>query len=286
MAASKLMSRCLAALALLLLLMGCSIPGTVQARAFSTGFKAGDTIRYRIHTTASGTIQAGSQQVPISSDHTLAEIIQVASVDAAGAATLTVTTEDVTGNATAGSGSTAPTSATMVIGSDGRIKSGAATQLNGRVPSLPGLDQLTPIFPGHSVKPGDTWTSEDSRPNPFGAGGFNFTAHNRYVKDEAVGGSSAAVVDTILEGPVDFTIDFTKVAGAITTGAQAAPIHYTGSVNNSRRYWVDLASHQVLKSTASGTYQLTYALTVPAGQAGGPQQVDFSGKIKTDLVRI
>jgi hypothetical protein len=280
------MGRCLAAVASVLLLAGCAIPGTVQARAFTTGFKAGETIRYRIHTTASGTLQLAALQLPINSDHTLVEVLQVVSVDAAGTATIMVTTENIPGDAIAGPASPTTPPLTLEIGPDGRIKSGAATQLNGRVPALPGADQLTPVLPGHAVKPGDSWNSQYSRPNPFGTGGFSFAAHNRYVNDEAVGSASAAVIDTTLDGPVDFTIDFSKLPGAAATPAVAAPIHYTGSINSSRRYWVDLAGHQVLKSTGSGSYRLSYAITVPNGQAGGPQQVDFNGQIKTDLTRI
>lgn len=275
------MSRRIATLAALLFLAGCSIPGTVQARAFTTGFKAGETIRYRIHTTTSGTLQLGSQQIPVSSDHTLTEVLKAVSVDPTGTATVMVTTEDITGP-----GSKPPAPVTLQIGSDGRIKSGGAAQLNGRVPALPGTDQLTPVLPGHSVKPGDAWTGQYSRPNPYGVGGFSFTAHNRYVADEAVGAHTAAVIDTALQGPVDFSIDFSRVPGAVPAPPVAAPVHYTGSINSSRRYWVDLGSHQVLKSTGSGSYRLTYAVTVPAGQASGPQQVDFNGEIKTDLTRL
>jgi hypothetical protein len=275
------MSRGVAALATLLLLAGCASLETAQARAFATGYRAGDTIRYRLHTTLSGSLLLGAQQIPLNSDQTLTELISVVSVDEAGTATIKVTTEDVAGDTSA-----SPGPATLVIASDGRIKSGAATQLTGRVPSIPGSDQLTPVLSGKAVRPGDSWDKEYSRPNPFGAGGFSLTAHNSYARDETVAGHAAAIIDTALKGPVDFTIDFSRLPASGASPAVAAPVHYSGSINSSRRYWVDLTDHQVLRSTGSGSYRLSYAITVPTGQAGGPQQVDFNGSIKSELTRI
>ena len=280
------MGRRLGALASVLLLAGCAFPGTVQARAFTTGFKAGDTIRYRLHTNLSGSLLVGSQQVPLNSDQILTQVLDVVSVDGAGTATVKVTTEDVTGEASGGTAGGKPGPVSLEIGPDGRIKSGAATQLSGRVPAIPGSDQLTPVLAGHAVKPGDSWDKEYSRPNPFGAGGFSFTAQNRYVRDETVGGRAAAVIDTTLKGPIDFTIDFSRLPASGATPATTAPIRYTGSIRSTRRYWLDLAGDQVLKSTGSGTYRLSYAITPPAGQAGGTQQVDFNGEIKSELTRI
>jgi hypothetical protein len=268
------MSRSIAGLAAVLLLAGCALPGTVQARAFTTGFKAGETIRYRLHTTVSGFLQLGSQQIPLTSDQTLAMVLDIVSVDPAGTATVKVTTEDVIGNS-GGSpgGDQAPV--TVEIASDGRIKSGHATQPSGRVPSIPGSDQLTPVLSSQEVKPGDHWDLPYSRPNPFGPGTLSFTAHSRYVKDEALAGKAAAVIDTSLEGQIDFTIDTSQL-----------PTHYVGTFSSSRRYWVDLAGHQVLKSTGTATYRVAYAITAPAGQASGPVQLEFIGQVKSELTRI
>ena len=71
------MSRVFAALASLLFLAGCAFPGTVPARAFTTGFKAGDTIRYRVHTVISGSILVSAQAIPVNSDVTLTEVLHV-----------------------------------------------------------------------------------------------------------------------------------------------------------------------------------------------------------------
>jgi hypothetical protein len=281
------MSRAIAALASLLFLAGCVLPGTVQARAFTTGFKAGDTIRYRVHTTISGAIVAGGNAVPLSSDLTLTQELHVQSVDKAGTATVEVTSLDIVGNATGGSATIKPSPVVLRIGPDGRIQSGSAAQVAGRIPSVPGSDQLTPVLPGHPVKPGDAWDKAYSRPNPFGSGEFSFTTHSRYLKDEAVGGRDASVIETTLQGPIDFTIDFSKLPAAAGAAPPASGvIHYKGAIDSTNRYWISLADHLVLKSTGSGTYRLSYALAVPSGQAGGPPPLDFNGTIKSDLTRI
>jgi hypothetical protein len=282
------MSRALAALASTLFLAGCAYPGSVQARSFSTGFDAGATLHYRVHTIVTGSLVVGSQQVPLNSDQTLTEVLQVQSVDALGTASVMVTFLDIVGQPAGASAGQRPAPISLQVGADGRILSGAAAQLGGRVPSIPGSDQLTPVLAGHPVQPGDAWNKSYSRPNPYGTGGFTFTARSHYLKDEAVGGRDAAVIDTSLQGPIDFTIDFSKLPADAAQGTPGATgmVRYTGSVSTSRRYWVDLGDHQVLRSTGSGTYRLSYALAVPAGQAGGPQQVDFNGQIQTDQGRI
>ncbi|MDQ6918110.1 MAG: hypothetical protein M3Z98_02005 [Candidatus Dormibacteraeota bacterium] len=278
------MSRGIAVLASVLLLAGCAYPGSAPARSFTTGFKSGETLRYRLHTTVNGSLTITSQQVPVNSDVTLTEVLEVASLDSAGSATVKVSTVDVTGG-TSNTGAATPSGpVTLEIASDGRITSGAATQLSGRVPSVPGSDQLTPVYPGHSVKAGESWDVKYGRRNPFGTGEFRLNAHNKYLRDERVVGHDAAVIETAIEGPMDFTIDFSKVPAG-TVPPAAGPIHYTGSISSTRQYWVDLAGNQVLKSTGSGTYRLSYALSAASG-ASGPQQVDFNGKIKTDLTRI
>ena len=278
------MSRAFAALASVLFLAGCAYPGSVQARSFTTGFHAGETLRYRVHTTVSGSLLVGSQQVPFNSDQTLTEVLQVQSVDAAGTAAVMVVFLDRVGRPPAAAGDLKPAPIKLQVGSDGRILSGAAAQLAGRVPSIPGTDQLTPVLAGNTVRPGDAWDKTYSRPNPYGSGGFGFTAHSRYQGDETVGGHDVAVIDTTVEGPVDFTIDFSRLPADAGRGTPIAsgPVRYTGSVKSTRRYWIDLSHHKVSRSTGVGSYRLSYALAVPPGQPGGPQQVDFNGRIKTE----
>jgi hypothetical protein len=283
------MSRCLAALASAFCLAACSVPGTVQARAFTTGFKVGQTIRYNVHTTVTGSLSIGGQQLPLNSDQTLAEKLEVKSVDGAGNATIDVIAEDRIDAATGGGATLKPAPVRLVIGSDGRIRSGATAQPGGRVPSIPGSDQLTPILPGKAVKPGDSWDRRYDRLNPYGPGGFSFTSHNRYLKDEAVGDRQAAVIESTVGGPIDFTIDFSKLpnpAAKPPSVPAQSPVHYTGAISSTTRYWVDLSSNEVLKASGSGTYTLAYSVAPAAGQASGPQQVNFNGRIKTDLTRL
>jgi hypothetical protein len=179
---------------------------------------------------------------------------------------------------------------TLQIGPDGRIRSGAAAQLGGPIPTIPGSDQLTPLLSSKPVKPGDSWDLSYSRPNPYGSGAFQFATHNRYLRDDSISGRPAAVIESALRGPIDFTIDFSKlpVAPAPTSppvSSPPGPIHYTGSVSSTATYWIALDDHQLLKSASSGTYALAYGMAGPAGVAGA-QQVTFNGAIKTDLTKL
>ena len=283
-AASKLMSRCLAALASALFLVGCTFPGTVEARVFTTGLKSGQTLRFEVHTVVSGTLTAGPTQLPVNSDQRVSETLRVDSLDRSGTASVTLTIDTITDSSGAALTSRPPP-VTLKIASDGRILSGSGAQLGGRLPSLPGTDQLTPILAGHAVKPGDSWDRKYERPNPFGSGGFHLSTRNKYLRDEDVSGRSAAVIDSTLSGPVDFTIDFSKLPVA-QPGLGQGPVHYVGTVSSKNRYWLQNGTSQVLKASATGDYSLAYAVVVPPNQAGGPQQVSFSGRIKTDLSRL
>ena len=281
------MSRLAAALAAVALLAGCTAPWMAQARAFTTGFKAGQTLRYDVHTVLSGSLSVASQAVPLSSDQTLREILRVTSVDRSGTATVEVTITDLVA-ATTGGGGAQPSA--LLVGRDGRIHSGGAATLGGPIPSIPGSDQLTPVFAGHPVKPGDGWIVGYDRPNPYGGGSLRFTAHGRYLRDESAAGRQAAVIQTTLTGPIDFSIDFARLPSppAATNPPIAPPtgtVQYTGQATNTATYWVDLATNQVLKSTGSGTYVLAYSVPASAGVAGA-QQVTFNGTIKTDLAMV
>ena len=214
------MSRGLAALVAVLFLATCAIPGTLQAHRFTTGFKAGETIRYQVHTVVSGSLSLKGQQVPLLSGQSRIETLQVVSVDGAGTATVRATNVDGVGDSTFGTVTGRPAPATFRIGSDGKIRSGAAIQVAGRVPSIPGSDQLTPVLTDHPVKPGDSWDKRYGRTNPYGPGGFAFTSHSTYVRDEPLGGRDAALIESTVSGPIDFTIDFSRVPA---TAGQAAP---------------------------------------------------------------
>lgn len=282
------MSRFLAALAAATVLAACSIPWTAQARAFTTGFKAGETITYRLHTAVAGSLTLGSQQLPLSSDQTITEKLKVKSVDHTGAAVVELDVVDLVQQATGAARAAAPP-VTLHIASDGRITSGAAAQLGGPIPSIPGSDQLTPLLPAGPVRPGQSWDQRYSRPNPYGSGGFKFASHGRYLRDETVSGHRAAVIQDTLAGPIDFTIDFSRlpVPPAQTnppSSAPPGPVHYTGSVTSTATYWIDLDTLQVLKSTASGSYLLDYSV-VTAG-ISGPRQVTFNGTIRNELTKL
>jgi len=70
--------------------------------------------------------------------------------------------------------------------------------------------------------------------------------------------------------------------GAVVGGV----VHYTGSIDSTWRYWISLTDHQVLRSNGTSSYRISYAMTALAGQAGGPQQIDLNGQIKSDVMRI
>jgi len=280
------MSRRWAALAAVSLTTACSVLPTVQPRVFTTGFKAGETIRYTVHTTVAGSLTLGSQQVPLNSDRTLTETLKVKAVDHAGVATLEVTSEDPVQAATGAAPASPP--ATLQVGRDGRIRSGGAAALGGPIPAIPGSDQLTPVLASKPVSPGDRWDLDYQRPNPYGDGTFKFASHNRYLRREAVSGRQAAVFETRLQGPLDFTIDFSRLPAPTTptnppTVTPTGPIHYTGTVSSTMTYWVDLESLQVLKESGGGAYLLDYGLAEPG--VSGPQQVTFNGTVTTDLER-
>lgn len=123
------MSRWIAALASVLLVVGCEFPGTVKARAFTTGLRAGQSVRYQVHTVVSGTLTAGSSQMPVNSDQRVSETLKVDSVDkagTAGTAGVTLTTDTLTDSSGAAL-TTKPGPAKLKIAADGTRPTSART---------------------------------------------------------------------------------------------------------------------------------------------------------------
>ncbi len=271
---------------------GASGPATSLALSFDRG----DEVTYDIHMTMDGKIDLGSLgSQPLAMDMTESVGWKVLRVDEDGTATVRVSVDGVSGSVNGmpvPAGMTGRT-ATLRVTSDGQIISGnglsfGATSGSG-LGGFPGMDQVTPILPDHSVSPGDSWDKRFSQRFPFGDGKIEYTAHSTFERYEQVGGVRAALVTTEYEVPLDFSIDLGDLAKAFGGAGQMpkgvdATITYGGSGSFHQTSWLDLAGKQVLKTVSNGDFDMTISSPALSSQLGA-EDVRMSGTFSMEMAR-
>lgn len=197
------------------------VPRGAEERAWALRFTPGQELRYRLRMSMEGALRSPKLGVEEPADLTLQETIamRVLSVDSEGTATVEVRTEDV--QITANDldlGVPPDVSVKVRIARDGRVLSaGGLWFATGGSQSfgLPGLEQFTPVLPDQAVEPGDTWTEEFEVPFPYGDGVIRYRTENRLLRYEEVEGVRAAVVESRMRVPFDFTLSLREMFEAL-----------------------------------------------------------------------
>jgi hypothetical protein len=241
-------------------------------------YSKGATYTYKLHMTMDETVDIASISEPIQVDMTATEKETVDSVDSSGVADVTVTLSGLSMKTTVmGQSSTTTTdvpASHMKLASDGRVLSFNGLSFSGGSPfgaagaSGPG----TAILPDSAVKPGDTWTKNYDQQNPLGTGTIHVTTTSKYLRDEKVNGTQAAVVQTKVTTPMDMTIDFSKF-GQMTGSANPVPLPgiqgmtIQGSQVADVTTWLDNGAHRMLKTTMSDKIDASFSFVMAPGTA-------------------
>jgi hypothetical protein len=272
---------------------------SASARPLALAFTPGQSQTYTMHMTMDGQLTAGELlggDQPLRMDVTQSVTWKVTSVDEQGTATIEVTVNEMSGTLN-GTEIPAETFATppidIQVAADGRVLSAGGMSLSGLGQtggaSFPGMDQMTPLLPGHPVAPGDTWTKDFSQDIPFGEGKIEFTATSTLDRYEDVDGVNAAVVTTRYTVPMDFTIDFDQLLatmGGSTAGTdlgafENASIAYGGQGTFRQTSWIDVDAKKMLKTSSSGSFDMTMAFEGLDAFEG--QSIGFQGDFTQEL---
>jgi hypothetical protein len=269
-----------------------------HAQTLALAYRAGDTYTYALHLTSNMNLDAQTVVQPINLDLTGKETVTVRSVDASGAADLSITVSNLAVKTVSGTvtntttGSTVP-AVEMKVAADGRILSLNGTSFGaGGLPQFGGLGGsfISAVLPDGSVKPGDTWSKNYDQANPVGIGSVHVTTKSKYLRNESVKGVSAAVVETTSTATIDITIDLSKMVGA-QTGVPTLPdsavrsMIIKGATDSDVTTWVDPGGHRVVKShmTANTNTTLTVNLTSSAPIPGLTGPISIRGAETMDL---
>jgi hypothetical protein len=277
---------CMRKLGLIALLAVACGATQVQAQTLKLAYSKGATYTYKAHMTLDESVNVGAQAVQVKFDMTATETQTVDSVDSMGVADLTVTLTDVKATSTV-SGQTSTTATTvpaqhMKVASDGRVLSVNGLSFTGGSPfsAAGGGGPGSAILPDTAVKAGATWTKDYDQTNPFGSGTIHITSTSKYLRDETLKGTQAAVIQTTVKSPMDMTIDFSKFAQM--SGGSASPIPIPGitgiAVKGSQvadvTTWLDNKAHRMLKTTTSTKVDATFSFVMAPGTSlpglGGP----------------
>lgn len=261
----------------------------VRAQALSLSFKSGDSFSYTIHSVLKEAASAGGLNIPVDIEMSAHETLKVKSVDASGTSDLTITVSKLSVKTTANGVISTFTglpgsSIEMKVTSDGRVEnvSGAGS---GRNPftMLTNVEGgfFTAVLPGSAVRPGDSWSKSYDQTAPDGSSSSHINARSRYVRDESVAGTRAAVVET----NSTTTFKLTTGGGSLmpVTGANGSPepsipngdfqaVSLNGTIVSDVTSWIDPGGHRVVKSHQASTSNLsmTMTLTLPPGAPAIP----------------
>ena len=278
-----------ALLAVLLLVAGCGSLVGPKAHTLSLTYKAGDTYKYKLHTTSKQTVTTGGMSLPVEFEISARESIKVRSVDKSGTADLELTLTDVTYKSSLGgttnTTTTQPFTIDMQVASDGRLVSVEGNLLPTGTPieafsGLGGGFFVSAVLPNHPVKPGDSWTKDYDQANTMGSGGLHITSTSTYLRNESLSGVNAAVVET----KSTITIDMTYTEPAASPANQVSSLSIKGTVTTDVTTWIDPDGHRVLKTHSTAADDATMEATAPpTGQVDSTGPFTAKGSATTDL---
>jgi hypothetical protein len=246
--------------------------------ALALGFEEGTTYRYRMTMSFDGTVDTALAELPMTGEIRQTVAYDVVDVAEDGAATIDVRVEDANGSF---AGQPIPPSPAaeirMVVGPDGGLR-----ELDGEpVPEalqggladptgtggLPGM-QSFPLLPDEPVGPGDEWEKDVEQPLPFGEGDIRLLSENEFVRYEDIGTVRAAVIESAITSPIDWTIDLAELAelgaqvdaaggGFVDIEGLPRSISYDGEVVQDQTTWLDPERGEIVRSELSGQFDIT-----------------------------
>jgi hypothetical protein len=275
--------------------------GSAQAQSISLAYKAGDTYKYSFHMVMKYAVAASGMSIPLNLDMSGKETVTVRSVDGSGTADLSISLSNLSVktsmNGTTNTTTTStPTTIEMKVAKDGRVVSVNGNAFGNN--SLPGIfgtegGLVSAILPDHPVKPGDTWTKSYDVPNPLGSSSIHATSNNTYLRDENVGSTKTAVVESKVNTNLDMTIDLSAMLGAAAgtpppTGAGSGGVEslsMKGTNMSTTTTWIDSSARRIVKTHSTGTVNATLDVNMAAGSTtpglSGP--ITFKGTQTMDL---
>ncbi|MBO0837682.1 MAG: hypothetical protein J2P28_19525, partial [Actinobacteria bacterium] len=167
------------------------------------------------------------------------------------------------------------------------VASGLVHWTSGQGFGPPGTNQLLPALPGHSVKPGDTWTQTVTRLGPYGQGSVTYKSQNHFLRYEDLPSGRAAVIQTKTTVPLDDNVDLQSYAGTGgSAGPTPAPIGAPGSgmvrvqvtYATSTTTWFEVQTGQVARTTTVFTSDQTTTFSAFTGPAPPGVQTDVNGQ--------
>lgn len=275
----------------------------VQAHTISLAYKAGETYKYKLHVVLNYTVAAQGLSIPFNIDMSGKETVKVKSVDSSGTADLAIDVSDITAKTTVNgttntTTTTTSTSVEIKVGPDGRIVSvnGNALGSSGSLPGMSGAEGglVTAILPDKPVKPGDKWTKNYDQTNPMhSTGAYHVTTDNTYVKDEKVGSTDTALVESRIKADLDLSFDMSTLAGEGGTGFFPSAggsggikgMSMKGTTKSDVTTWIDTSARRIVKSHSSGSVDATLSFILAPGATtpglSGP--IAFKGTQTLDM---
>ena len=238
-------------LALVVLLAAACSLQPVNAQALALAYNRGEVFDYSLHMVLNQDVTQGTMNTfPQYGDLTAHEKVTVLSVDASGAADVTVQLFNVVVKTDAkqvnGAASPSRPPQDVRIGADGRILSlGGNNTWPGDFPfgAALGGNLFSAVLPQNAVTPGDTWSNDYDQALPFNFKPFHIATRSKYLRDESFMGANAAVVETTTSISADFMQDSTHR----TRGAASSEV----------TTWIDPKTHRILKSHLSAKMDAT-----------------------------
>jgi hypothetical protein len=271
------------ALLAFVLVAACGTVG-VQAHTVALAYKPGDTYKYAFHMVLKFTVGAQGMSIPLDLDMTAKETVAVKSVDSAGTADMSVDVSGMSMKTTVGGTTNTTTTSTtstfdMKVASDGRIVSvNGSAFANSSLPGMTGSQGgiVSAILPDKAVKPGDTWSKSFTEPSPVGTGSSQVTSDNKYLRDENVGSTATAVIQSKINQTIDIALDASALSGSgatmLPTGAAAGiqGLSLKGTNISDVTSWVDTGARRLVKTHSTSNVDAALTINMAAGATATP----------------
>ena len=257
-------------------------------------FTPGEAMRFHMIMNVSGVSLSGTSPLP-AEDEIQADITwRVVSVDGAGAATLvqTVTHPTMSTNGLPVTLADLPPT-TITVGADGGLRTSSGVNLfsgGAPGPAQAGIARPIAFLPGHTVRPGDAWSTQVRQ--AFWRSRLSYSATTTFLRREQLGSTDSVVIESDASVPVDLTVKVTDLAGVLALPADQIPkeatASYVGSLTDtSTTSWIDPADGSLLKTVSRGTYSMQLVLHgFPKSLLSGDGTGSLSGELSMQLIRL